>query len=61
MHSLRGNIFETFVTAELAKSQLNMGEPRNLYFWRDSSGNEVDVVVEYGSRLMPIEIKSGKQ
>lgn len=60
MHPLRGSIFETFVTAELAKSQLNQGEPRNLYFWRDSNGNEVDVVVEYGDRLMPIEIKSGK-
>ncbi|MCK9293953.1 MAG: ATP-binding protein [Desulfobulbaceae bacterium] len=60
MHPLRGNIFETFVTAELVKTQLNRGEPRNLYFWRDSNGNEVDVVVEYGNRLMPIEIKSGK-
>ncbi len=59
-HPLRGNIFETFVIAELAKSQLNQGKPRNLYFWRDSNGNEVDLIVEHGNRLMPIEIKSGK-
>lgn len=59
-HPLRGNIFETFVIAELIKSRLNRGERPNLYFWRDSNGNEVDVVVEEGNGLMPIEIKSGK-
>jgi len=59
-HPLRGNIFENFVIAELVKSQSNRAEPRNLYFWRDSNGNEVDVIVEHGAKLMPIEIKSGK-
>lgn len=59
-HPLRGCIFETFVIAELVKSQLNQGNPRSLYFWRDSNGNEVDVIVEQGGKLMPIEIKSGK-
>ncbi len=59
-HPLRGNLFETFVVAELVKTQANRGESRSLYFWRDSNGNEVDVIVERGGRLMPIEIKSGK-
>jgi hypothetical protein len=59
-HPLRGNIFENFVIAELVKSQCNRAEPRNLYFWRDSNGNEVDIIVEHGVKLMPIEIKSGK-
>lgn len=59
-HPLRGSIFETFVIAELVKSRLNRGEPRNLYFWRDSNGNEVDVIIESGDKLMPVEIKSGK-
>ncbi len=59
-HPLRGNIFETLIIAELVKSQLNRGEPRSLYFWRDSNGNEIDVIVENGNRLIPIEIKSGK-
>jgi predicted AAA+ superfamily ATPase len=31
-----------------------------VYFWRDSNSNEVDVIVENGAGLMPIEIKSGK-
>jgi hypothetical protein len=59
-HPLRGSIFETFVISELLKSRLNSGERPNLYFWRDSNGNEVDVIVEQGAALMPIEIKSGK-
>jgi len=59
-HPLRGNLFETFVIAELAKSQFNRGDPCSLYFWRDSNGNEIDVIVENGRQLTPIEIKSGK-
>jgi uncharacterized protein len=58
-HPLRGNIFETFIVAELMKSRLNSGERPNLYFWRDSNGNEVDVIIEQGQKLMPVEIKSG--
>ena len=41
-------------------SLLHRGERPNLYFWRDSSGNEVDVVAEQGNALIPVEIKSGK-
>lgn len=59
-HPLRGNIFETCVIAELVKSRLNRGERPDLFFWRDSNGNEVDVIAEKGTRLMPVEIKSGK-
>ncbi len=59
-HPLRGSIFETCVIAELLKSSLNRGERPNLFFWRDSNGNEVDVLIDQGMKLVPIEIKSGK-
>jgi predicted AAA+ superfamily ATPase len=59
-HPQRGNIFETCIIAELMKSRLNRGERPNLYFWRDSNGSEIDVIVEQGTRLLPVEIKSGK-
>jgi len=59
-HPLRGNIFETCVITELVKSRLNRGERPDLFFWRDSNGNEVDIIAEAGTRLMPVEIKSGK-
>lgn len=59
-HPLRGSLFETAIVAELMKSRLNQGERPDLFFWRDSNGNEVDVVIEQGTRLIPIEIKSGR-
>ena len=59
-HPLRGAIFETWVVGELRKAYLNRGERPLFYFWRDSNGNEVDLLVESASGLMPIEIKSGQ-
>lgn len=59
-HPLRGNIFEAFIISELVKSRFNQGEKADLFFWRDSNGNEVDIIAEQSGRLMPLEIKSGK-
>lgn len=59
-HPLRGSIFETFVVAEIVKTRFNRGERAALHFWRDSNGNEVDVIADVGTQLMPIEIKSGQ-
>ena len=59
-HPLRGSLFETFIISELVKSKLNKGEKPAFFFWRDSNGNEIDLIVEQGTGLMPIEIKSGR-
>jgi predicted AAA+ superfamily ATPase len=59
-HPLRGQIFETFVVSELRKHFLNRGELPLFYFWRDSNGNEVDLLIETGGALMPIEVKAGQ-
>lgn len=59
-HSMRGALFETWVVAELIKGRYNRGLRSNLFFWRDSTGNEVDVLAEQGERLIPIEIKAGR-
>jgi predicted AAA+ superfamily ATPase len=59
IHAARGALFETWVVSELYKQRLNKGHSSNLYFWRDSSGNEVDVVLETASGLKSIELKSG--
>lgn len=59
-HPLRGAIFETYVVSELRKAFLNRGQPPQFYFWRDSNGNEVDLLIETGGGLMPLEIKSGR-
>jgi len=59
-HPLRGAIFETFVVAELRKLFLHHGQRTPLYFWRDSNGREVDVLVDLGRARVPIEIKAGE-
>jgi uncharacterized protein len=60
LHPLRGAIFETFVLAELRKAFLHHGEPTQLYFWRDSAGREVDALLDFGTRRVPVEVKAGE-
>jgi len=60
IHSQRGALFESWVISELLKSRYNAGEVSNLYFWRDRSGHEVDVLIDRGTHLSPLEIKSGR-
>jgi predicted AAA+ superfamily ATPase len=59
-HSARGAIFESFVVSELMKNALHRGQEPDLYFWRDSAGHEVDILLEQGDELVPIEVKSGE-
>lgn len=58
-HAARGALFETWVVSELYKQQLNRGLTPDLYFWRDNTGNEIDLIFETPQGLQPIEIKSG--
>jgi uncharacterized protein len=57
-HAQRGAIFESLVLSELVKNFLNRGLDADLYFWRDSSGREIDFVIDRGHELVPIEAKS---
>ena len=59
-HAQRGALFETFIVGELLKARYNQGLPAELYFWRDRSGHEIDLLVQRGDGLQPIEIKSGQ-
>ncbi|MBS0543081.1 MAG: ATP-binding protein [Proteobacteria bacterium] len=58
-HASRGALFETWVVSELAKRHLNAGWPADMYFWRDSAGHEVDLLLETQEGLQAVEIKSG--
>jgi predicted AAA+ superfamily ATPase len=55
---LRGALYENLVILEFLKARTNRGRRPDLYFFRDSHGNEVDLLIRQGSRLVPIEIKS---
>jgi len=59
IHAQRGALFETWVVSEIVKQRFNAGETPELFFWRDSAGNEVDLVYETPDGLQGVEIKSG--
>jgi predicted AAA+ superfamily ATPase len=59
-HGYRGALFENFVITELIKNRFNRGERSNLFFFRDSTGNELDIVIETGGQVIPVEIKSAE-
>ena len=58
-HPLRGAIFENFVVTEFRKLFLHSGQRPPIFFWRDSHGHEVDLLVDLGRRRVPVEIKAG--
>ena len=59
-HYLRGNIFESFIIAEYIKDRLHAGRRPNAYFWRNSTGHEIDLILEADVQLWAVEIKSGE-
>jgi uncharacterized protein len=59
-HPARGFVFESFVISELYKNYVHQGEIPPLFFWRDTSGHEIDVLIDRGKSLVPIEIKSAE-
>lgn len=58
-HPLKGNLFENMVVIEALKYRYHRSKRNNLHFWRDAKGNEIDLVVEAGPEVMPVEIKLG--
>ena len=55
-----GSLFENFIINEIMKSYTNRGERPSLYFWRESNGTEIDLLIPKGDTLIPIEIKSSQ-
>jgi predicted AAA+ superfamily ATPase len=59
-HPLRGNLFENLVIMEALKYRYNRGRKSNLHFYRNGKGSEVDLILEIGADVFPIEIKAGE-
>jgi len=59
-HFAVGAIFENAVIVELAKQVYNHGDLPRLYYFRDSNGNEVDLLIEKGPSIHAFEMKYGK-
>ena len=59
--SLRGPLFETWGVGEFLKRRRNALRPEELHFWRDSAGNEIDLLVTRGEEIVAaVECKSGR-
>jgi uncharacterized protein len=52
-----GAIMETAVLTEIVKTLTHKGIDPQIYFWRTSTGSEVDIIVEISGKLVPIEVK----
>jgi hypothetical protein len=57
---LRGHLYENWLILEVLRARLNRGLRPDLYFYRDSHGTEMDLIVREASRLYPVEIKSAR-
>ena len=57
--AMAGHVFETFVVGEIIKSYLNAGgDARNVHFYRDARQREIDLIIQEGRVLHPVEIKT---
>ena len=60
-HAQYGAIFENWVITEIKKNRYNQGIEGGLYFFRDSTGNEVDLLMEKQGETIAVEIKAAKK
>ena len=59
-HAAKGALFENLMVIELLKKRWNEGAIDNLYYWRDKTGNEVDVLQDSAGKIHAIELKAGE-
>ena len=60
MHYLKGALFENLIVLEILKLRLNHSLPPHLYFWRDHTGHEIDIIGDWGGHIHAMEVKSGE-
>ena len=60
LHASRGAIFESFVVSEFYKKLVHRNLDPDLYYWRDSNQNEIDLILDYEKDPIAVEIKSSQ-
>jgi predicted AAA+ superfamily ATPase len=60
LSSQKGNLFENFVVSEYVKKNYHNNLLRDLWFWRDAVGHEVDLIWQDTELLNLIEIKASE-
>ena len=59
-HSVKGSLFENMMIAEYVKRINHKNNFKDVWFWRDSNGHEVDFIIQDGQQLNLVEIKAGQ-
>lgn len=54
---MSGALLETYVVMDICKSRWYAGSDAQFWFYRDGDRREVDLIIESGGRLHPVEIK----
>jgi len=60
IHFAKGQLFENLVILEMLKNKFNQSVAGDFYFWRESNGQEIDLIIDQGVQVKAFEIKSGK-
>jgi predicted AAA+ superfamily ATPase len=60
-HQAYGALFENWIITEVKKNNFNKGIQEGLYYFRDSAGNEIDLIYEKEGQPVAIEIKAAKK
>lgn len=55
-----GAFVENYIIMDLIKSNANLKKEQDFYYWRDSNGVEVDLIIDEGNNFLPVEIKSAQ-
>jgi len=55
--AMGGALFEGLIVSETVKIFAGRGKKRNIFFWRSHDGLEVDLIIQLGKKLYPVEIK----
>jgi len=58
LHWAKGALFENMIIADIMKNYLNRAQIPSMFFWRDSTGNELDCLIEEALRVKCLEIKT---
>jgi len=56
----RGALVENYIIVECIKNNANQNRGEMFYYWRDSNGVEVDLVIDKSTTFLPLEIKSAQ-
>jgi hypothetical protein len=59
-HPVKGSLFENMMIAEYVKRVHHNYRFQDIWFWRDSAGHEVDLIIQDGQHLNLVEIKAGQ-